>query len=130
VVDDFGQEQRLRAAKDDLLVMHAVALLLCTCRKVDMAFEPFRNVSSVLVYEQARFPPIFRSIYTRNMKTVPVAEVRSNLSSLLKEVESGNEIGISFGRTRHTIAVIVPIAEYKRIKERKLGSLAGKVHTI
>jgi hypothetical protein len=38
-----------------------------------------------------------------------------------------NEIGISFGRTRHTIAVIVPIAEYKRIKERKLGSLAGKV---
>jgi len=61
------------------------------------------------------------------MKTVPVAEVRSNLSSLLKEVESGNEIGISFGRTRHTIAVIVPIAEYKRIKERKLGSLAGKV---
>lgn len=67
------------------------------------------------------------SIYTWNMKTVPVAEVRSNLSSLLKEVESGNEIGISFGRTRHTIAVIVPIAEYKRIKERKLGSLAGKV---
>jgi prevent-host-death family protein len=70
------------------------------------------------------------SIYTRNMKTVPVAEVRSNLSSLLKEVESGNEIGISFGRTGHTIAVIVSIAEYKRIKERKLGSLAGKVHTI
>ena len=61
------------------------------------------------------------------MKTVPVAEVRSNLSSLLKEVESGNEIGISFGRLRHTIAVIVPIAEYKRIKERKLGSLVGKV---
>ncbi|NTW69944.1 MAG: prevent-host-death protein [Chlorobiaceae bacterium] len=61
------------------------------------------------------------------MKTVPVAEVRSNLFALLKEVESGNEIGISFGRLQHTIAVIVPIAEYKRIKERKLGSLAGKV---
>ena len=61
------------------------------------------------------------------MKTVPVAEVRSNLSALLREVESGNEIGISFGPMRHTIAVIVPIAEYKRIKERKIGSLAGKV---
>ncbi len=61
------------------------------------------------------------------MKTVPVAEVRSNLSALLREVESGNEIGISFGSKRQTIAVIVPIAEYKRIKERKIGSLAGKV---
>lgn len=61
------------------------------------------------------------------MKTLPVAEVRSNLSALLKEVESGNEIGITFGRRRQTIAVIVPIAEYKRIKERRLGSLVGKV---
>ena len=61
------------------------------------------------------------------MKTLPVAEVRSNLSTLLKEVESGDEIGISFGRARRTIAVIVPIAEYKRIKERRLGSLAGKL---
>ena len=61
------------------------------------------------------------------MKTVPVAEVRSNLSTLLKEVESGNEIGISFGRRREMIAVIVPIAEYKKIKERRLGSLVGKV---
>ena len=61
------------------------------------------------------------------MKTIPVAEVRSNLSMLLKEVESGQEIGISFGRRRETIAVIVPIAEYKKIKERRLGSLAGKL---
>jgi prevent-host-death family protein len=62
------------------------------------------------------------------MKTLPVSEIRSNLSALLREVESGNEIGISFGSMRQTIAVIVPIAEHKRIKERKLGSLAGKVN--
>lgn len=61
------------------------------------------------------------------MKTVPVAEVRSNLSTLLKEVESGNDIGIAFGRRRETIAVIVSIAEYKKIKERRLGSLKGKL---
>jgi len=61
------------------------------------------------------------------MKTLPVAEIRSNLSTLLKEIEAGSEIGISFGRRRETIAVIVPIADYKRMKERKLGSLAGKV---
>ena len=61
------------------------------------------------------------------MKTLPVAEVRSHFSSLLKEVELGNEIGIAFGRKKETIAVIVPIEEYRRIKTRKLGTLEGKV---
>ena len=60
------------------------------------------------------------------MKTLPVAEVRTKFSSLLKEVESGKEIGISFGRKKETIAVIVPINEYKKIKTRKLGTLEGK----
>ena len=45
------------------------------------------------------------------MKTLPVAEVRTNFSALLKEVELGNEIGIAFGRRKETIAVIVPIEE-------------------
>lgn len=66
-------------------------------------------------------------VYNERMKTIPVAEVRSNLSTLLKEVESGSEIGISFGRRRETIAVIVPIDQYRKIKQRRLGSLAGKV---
>lgn len=61
------------------------------------------------------------------MKTLPVAEVRTNFSALLKEVELGNEIGITFGRKKETIAVIVPIEEYKKIKTRKLGTLEGKV---
>jgi prevent-host-death family protein len=60
------------------------------------------------------------------MKILPVAEVRTNFSSLLKEVESGTEIGISFGRKKETIAVIIPIDEYKKIKMRKLGTLQGK----
>jgi antitoxin (DNA-binding transcriptional repressor) of toxin-antitoxin stability system len=60
------------------------------------------------------------------MKTLLVAEIRAKFSSLLKEVESGNEIGIAFGRKKETIAVIVPIEEYKRIKTRKLGTLQGK----
>jgi antitoxin (DNA-binding transcriptional repressor) of toxin-antitoxin stability system len=61
------------------------------------------------------------------MKTLPVAEVRTNFSALLKEVELGTEIGIAFGRKKETIAVIVPIEEYKKIKTRKLGTLEGKV---
>ena len=61
------------------------------------------------------------------MKTLTIAKIRMNFSALLKEVELGNEIGIAFGRKQETIAVIVPIEEYKRIKARKLGSLEGKV---
>ncbi|MDX9959244.1 MAG: type II toxin-antitoxin system prevent-host-death family antitoxin [Spirochaetia bacterium] len=61
------------------------------------------------------------------MKTLPVAEVRTNFSSLLKEVEAGQEIGISFGRKKLPIAVIVPINEYLKTRPRKLGTLEGKV---
>jgi len=61
------------------------------------------------------------------MKTLSVAKVRMNFSALLKEVELGNEIGITLGRKQETIAVIVPIEEYKRIKTRQLGTLEGKV---
>jgi len=60
------------------------------------------------------------------MKTFPVAEVRTNFSALLKEVESGEEIGIAFGRKRETIAVLIPIGEYRKLKERRLGTLEGK----
>ena len=61
------------------------------------------------------------------MKTLPVAKVRANFYALLKEVESGSEVGIAFGQKQETIAVIVPIEEYKKIKARKLGTLEGKV---
>lgn len=60
------------------------------------------------------------------METLPVAEIRKKFSSVLKEVESGKEIGITFGKKKQTIAVIVPIDEYKKIKTRKLGTLEGK----
>ena len=64
------------------------------------------------------------------MKTLPLAEVKTNFSSLLKEVQAGNEIAVSYGKKRETIAVIVPYKEYKRSKKRKLGSLKGKMKVI
>ncbi len=60
------------------------------------------------------------------MKNLPVAEVRSKFSSLLKDVAAGEEIAITFGRRKELIAVIVPINEYKKIKARRLGTLEGK----
>lgn len=64
--------------------------------------------------------------YTTIMKTFQVAEIRAQFSSVLKEVEAGSEIGITFGKKKETIAVIVPIDQYKKMKERKLGTLEGK----
>ena len=61
------------------------------------------------------------------MKTLSVAKIRMNFSALLKEVALGNEISIAFGKKQETIAVIVPIEEYKRIKTRQLSTLEGKV---
>ncbi len=64
------------------------------------------------------------------MKTLPLAEVKTHLSELLKEVKAGSEIAISFGKKRETIAVIVPYEEYKRSKKRRLGTLKGKMSVI
>jgi antitoxin (DNA-binding transcriptional repressor) of toxin-antitoxin stability system len=66
-------------------------------------------------------------VYIISMKILPLAEVKTHFSSLMKEVESGDEIGISFGRKKETIAVIMPINEYRKINARKLGTLEGKV---
>jgi prevent-host-death family protein len=68
--------------------------------------------------------------YTLVMKTLPLAEVKTNFSSLLKEVQTGSEIAISYGKKRETIAVIVSYKEYKRSKKRKLGTLKGKMKVI
>ena len=64
--------------------------------------------------------------YHKTMKNLPVAEVRSKFYSVLKDVAEGEEIGITFGRKKEPIAVIVPINEYKKIKARRLGTLEGK----
>lgn len=61
------------------------------------------------------------------MKTFSVAHVKTNLSAILKEVESGEEIAISFGKKKEVIAVIVSYNAYRQSKKRKLGTLKGKM---
>jgi prevent-host-death family protein len=61
------------------------------------------------------------------MKTLPIAEVKSHLSEVLKEVEAGTEVAISNGRKKETIAVIIPYDAYKKSQKRQLGTLKGKV---
>ena len=64
------------------------------------------------------------------MKSLSVAEIKTHLSAILKDVEKGDKIAITFGRKKRTIAVIVPYNEYKQNSERKLGSLKGKMEAV
>jgi prevent-host-death family protein len=61
------------------------------------------------------------------MKTVQSAEAKSHFSSLLKEVEAGNEVAIVYGREKKTIAVIIPYEKWKNPKKRQLGTLEGRM---
>jgi antitoxin (DNA-binding transcriptional repressor) of toxin-antitoxin stability system len=64
------------------------------------------------------------------MKTLPAAEVRKHLSSLLKEVQTGAVIAISQGKQHETIAVIIPFEEYQRSRKRKLRTLNGRMKVL
>jgi prevent-host-death family protein len=60
------------------------------------------------------------------MKTLQVAEAKTHFSAVLKDVEAGNEVGISYGKKKETIAVIIPYETWKKTKKRELGTLKGK----
>jgi antitoxin (DNA-binding transcriptional repressor) of toxin-antitoxin stability system len=60
------------------------------------------------------------------MKTIPVGELKTNFSTVLKEIQNGHEIIISFGRRREKIAIIVPYENYMKKKKRTLGSLRNR----
>jgi prevent-host-death family protein len=60
------------------------------------------------------------------MKTLPLAEAKNHFSAVLKDVELGNEIAISYGKKKETIAVIISYDKWKKSKKRELGTLADK----
>jgi prevent-host-death family protein len=61
------------------------------------------------------------------MKTLQSAEAKTHFSSVLKEVEAGNEVAIAYGRKKKTIAVIIPYEKWKKNQKRQLGALEGKM---
>ena len=61
------------------------------------------------------------------MKTLQSAKAKTQFSSVLRDVEAGNEIAITFGKKKQTIAVIIPYEKWKKNQKRQLGSLEGKM---
>jgi len=60
------------------------------------------------------------------MKTLPVAEFKSHFSEIIESIKKGEEVAVSFGKKKETIAVLVPYSKYIRKSVRKLGLLQNK----
>ena len=61
------------------------------------------------------------------MKTIQSAQAKTNFSSVIKDVEAGNEVGITYGKKKKTVAVIIPYEKWKKNQKRQLGTLEGKI---
>ena len=61
------------------------------------------------------------------MKTLQSAQAKTHFSSVLKDVIDGNEIGITYGKKKDTVAVIIPFKNWKKKQKRVLGTLEGKM---
>jgi len=64
------------------------------------------------------------------MQTLTIGELKTNFSEVLKKIKSGQKIGISYGRKREKVAVIVPYSDYVSTPERSLGLLKGRAQCI
>ncbi|OZI05314.1 prevent-host-death protein [Siphonobacter sp. BAB-5385] len=58
------------------------------------------------------------------MKTMTVGEVKTHFSEVLKEVEAGERIAITFGKKKEIKAFLIPKEE--ELQPRTLGILRGK----
>jgi len=62
-----------------------------------------------------------------NMKTLQLDEAKANFSTILREVQAGNDIAIADGKKMETVAVIIPFEKWKKSQKRQLGTLEGKM---
>lgn len=64
------------------------------------------------------------------MKTFPVGEFKARFSEIMDLVQAGEEIIISYGKKKESIAVVIPYAAYKT-RKIQLGLLQDntlKIH--
>lgn len=64
------------------------------------------------------------------MKTLAVGELKTHFSEVLKEVESGERIIITYGRNKRSVAALIPISELNQDHSVKIGLLKDRSITI
>jgi antitoxin (DNA-binding transcriptional repressor) of toxin-antitoxin stability system len=65
-----------------------------------------------------------RMFYSKNMKALTVAELKTHFSDVLVRVKNGENAKILYGKTKKPVAMIVPIENIN--SPRKIGVLDGK----
>jgi prevent-host-death family protein len=62
------------------------------------------------------------------MITMPVGEFKARFSEVLKQVEKGDEVVISYGKSHRNVAALVPyqVFSHRKKKVREIGLLKGK----
>ena len=61
------------------------------------------------------------------MKSIAVGVFKAQFSSVIKEVQEGHPIAITYGKKRTKLAVLVPYDQYvKSVNKREIGVLQGK----
>ena len=57
------------------------------------------------------------------MTEMPIAQAKARFAEVLHRVELGEEIVITRGTRKVTVAAVIPMEEYRARKERRLGTL-------
>ena len=65
-----------------------------------------------------------RMVFTKNMKALTVAEIKTHFSDILVQVKNGENVKILYGKSKKPVAMIVPITNADN--PRKIGVLDGK----
>jgi antitoxin (DNA-binding transcriptional repressor) of toxin-antitoxin stability system len=60
------------------------------------------------------------------VKSIAVGEFKAQFSSVIKELQEGHAIAITYGKKRTTLAVLVPYDQYVKSTKRQIGVLQGK----
>lgn len=60
------------------------------------------------------------------MSTMTIGEVKARFSEVLKRIQRGETVIVSYGKRREKIAAIVPYGQVGSRKPRRLGLLKGK----
>jgi len=61
------------------------------------------------------------------MKILTVGEFKSKFSEVIDDVLKGNEVGVTYGKKKEKVGVMVPYNIYNKKKKKiKLGILEGK----
>ncbi len=63
------------------------------------------------------------------MRTMTVGDLKTHFSQIIQEVQSGEEIAVSYGKKKEIVAYLVP-KSYKKSTKRTLGVLADKGRVI